>query len=95
MNIKYLFFTLLFLPLFVTTILKAQSSSIMYFCERYDPDSGEINISDRFTNGHITVMVKSDYKRDLKNVHIPFYKWDTNTNTFKFYKKFNFTINPE
>lgn len=30
----------------------------LYFCERYDPVDGEINESDKFTTGSLTVMVK-------------------------------------
>ena len=95
MNKKYLLFAFLFFPLLVTTVSKAQSTPVMYFCEKYDSDSGEVNVSDRFTKGYITVMVKSEHELGLKHVHIQFDKWDANTNMFKYYKKFNFTINPD
>ena len=38
----------------------AQAEPVLYFCEKYDDYDGEIGVSDRFTTGYITVMVKSD-----------------------------------
>lgn len=87
-------YLLLFL-LTVIPMLKAQSSPIMYFCERYDPEKGEININDTFSKGDITVMVKSSNELGLKHVHIRFDKWDTLSHSFGFYKKFSFTIRPD
>ena len=44
---------------FLTTTF-AQNEPVLYFCERYDDYDGEIGVSDRFTTGFITVMVKAD-----------------------------------
>ena len=93
MNTK-IFFIFLFLFFSVASISKAQNSPVMYFCERYDPEKGEININDRFHKGNITVMIKCDYEIGLKSVHIEFDKLDSAGYIFKFYKEFNFTINP-
>jgi hypothetical protein len=94
MNKKFLFLSVFFLISF-SAALKAQSSPVIYFCEKYDQDKGEINIGDRFHKGYLTVMVKSDAKLGLKDVHVQFDKWDPGDKSYKFYKKFNFTIKPD
>ncbi len=71
------------------------NTNIMYFCEKYDDQLGEIGISDRFTKGSITVMVKSDNALGLSNCYIQFDKYNISSNTFKYYKKFNYTIEPD
>lgn len=38
----------------------AQNEPVMYFCEKYGRN-GEEGVSDRFTTGYLTVVVKSDY----------------------------------
>lgn len=73
----------------------AQSHPILYFCERYDQDRGEIGVTDRFTKGYLTVMVKADEPLGLRDVHIQFDKYDCNTNTFNFYKRFSYTLQPD
>jgi hypothetical protein len=67
----------------------------MYFCERYDDNDGEVGISDRFTTGYLTVMIKSDFELEMKNVSIQLDKYDHETGKFEFYKKFAYTIDPE
>ncbi len=64
----------------------------MYFCERYDDYDGEIGVSDRFTTGYITVMVKSDSELRLKDVTIQYDKYNERNGKFEYYKKFYFTI---
>ena len=95
MNGRYLVFAFIFLLLSVSAISKAQNSPVIYFCERYNIDSGEVHISDSFTKGPITIMVKSNNEIGLKNVYIQFDKWDPDSLSFKFYKRFNFTIKPD
>ncbi|SRR5690606_8307182 len=73
----------------------AQSAPVLYFCERYDSYDGEIGISDRFTEGYLTVVVKSDYAMGLRDVSIQFDRFDQNSRRFKYYKKFNYTIEPD
>jgi hypothetical protein len=73
----------------------AQAGPVMYFCESYDADRGEIGISNRFTKGYLTVVVKSDYSLNAKNVSVELDKWNDAYKNFKFYKKFNFTIDPD
>ncbi|MGB9665676.1 MAG: hypothetical protein ACPL25_12275 [Ignavibacteria bacterium] len=81
--------------LVLTKLSFAQSVSVLYFCERYDSDKGEINVSDRFTKGSITVVVKCDYPLGLENVSIQYDKYNPETNKFEFYKNFSFIIKPE
>ena len=73
----------------------AQSEPILYFCEKYDSQDGEIGVSDRFTTGYLTIMVKSDYELNLEDVHIQFDKYNSRNGKFEFYKKFDYTIEPE
>jgi hypothetical protein len=72
----------------------AQSSPVLFFCERYDEYRGEIGVSDRFTKGYLTIMVKADKPLGLKDVHIQFDKYDCDAGKFNFYKKFDFTVDP-
>ena len=93
------------LPALVTLILLissgmfsqalAQNEPILYFCEKYDSQDGEIGVSDRFTTGYLTVMVKSDYELNLEDVHIQFDKYNSRNGKFEYYKKFDYTIEPE
>ena len=79
-----------FLGMYSNTL--AQSEPVMYFCEKYDDYDGEIGVSDRFTKGYITVMVKSDSELRLKDVAIQYDKFNERNGKFEYYKKFNFTI---
>jgi hypothetical protein len=74
---------------------KAQSEPVMYFCERYDDVLGEVDISDRFYPGYLTVMVKAATAMGLSEVSIQFDKYDCRTGSFNFYKKFNYTVSPD
>jgi hypothetical protein len=70
----------------------AQSEPVLYFCERYDDNDGEIGVSDRFTTGYITVMVKCDYELRLNDVIIQYDKYDFRTGKFEYYRKFDFSV---
>jgi hypothetical protein len=76
-------------------VLYAQTKPILYFCETYDPGVGEIGISDRFTTGYLTIMVRADQPLGLKNVFIQMDKYNPDTRKFEFYKKFNYTVDPD
>lgn len=80
--------------LFFAGFAAAQSSPVLYFCERYG-SNGEVGISDRFTTGFITVMVKAEEPLDLEECHIQFDKWDGYTGKFNYYKKFTYNIDPD
>jgi len=87
----------LFVIMFInfTSISFSQSEPVLYFCERYDSRDGEINVSDRFTRGAVTVVVKSDYALRLEDVAIQYDKYNERTGKFEYYKKFYFTITPD
>lgn len=73
----------------------AQSEPVLYFCEKYDSRKGEVGVSDRFTTGYLTVMVKSDYALNLEDVAIQFDKYNERSGKFEYYKKFYYTIQPD
>ena len=92
---KLLLFVLLFAGLGFKIEILAQSQPVLYFCERYDSKKGEIGVSDRFTKGYLTVMVKCDHALDLEDVHIQFDKYNFRTGEFDYYKKFDYTIDKD
>jgi hypothetical protein len=92
-KINYLLLFTMFFAFFVmNSITLAQSEPVMYFCEKYDDDDGEIGVSDRFTKGYITVMVKADNELNLKDVVIQYDMYNFRNGKFEYYKKFNFVI---
>jgi hypothetical protein len=83
----------MFLAFFATSSkIFAQAEPVMYFCEKYDSDLGEVGVSDRFTKGYITVMVKCDDPLRLRDVSIQYDKYNFRTGEFDYYKKFDFTV---
>ena len=96
MKKSHLFFILVLLFTFVGMDISvlAQNEPVLYFCEKYGRN-GEEGVSDRFTTGYITVMVKSDYALNLDDVSIQYDKYNFRTGEFEYYKKFSFTIQPD
>ena len=94
---KSFFVLLLFLLITAgyTNSSRAQSEPVLYFCERYDDNRGEIGVADRFTTGYLTVMVKCDYALDLEDVSIQFDKYNFRTGKFDYYKKYSYTIDKD
>lgn len=91
-----LFILFVFAFMFVAnTISFAQSQPVLYFCEKYDSRKGEVGVSDRFTTGFLTVMVKCDYPLNLTDCAIQYDKYNERTGKFAYYKKFYFTIEPD
>jgi hypothetical protein len=84
-------FVLLFSFFAMHSTVFAQEEPVMYFCEKYGRN-GEVGVSDRFTTGYLTVMVKSDYALRLDEVAIQLDKYNFRTGEFEYYKKFNYTI---
>ena len=84
-------FVLLFLFFAMHSIAFAQEEPVMYFCEKYGRN-GEVGVSDRFTTGYLTVMVKCDYALRLDDVAIQLDKYDFRSGEFEYYKKFYYTI---
>jgi hypothetical protein len=87
-------FALFFFPGLLNTIF-AQNEPVLYFCEKYDSKKGEVGVSDRFTTGYLTVMVKSDNALGLEDVHIQFDKLNERNKKFEYYKKFDYVIEPD
>lgn len=92
-NIFTLLAVLAFLVLFNNKVY-SQANPVMYFCEVYGSE-GEVNISDRFTTGFLTVMIKCDYPMYLTDVVIEFQKYNESTKTFSFYKEFYYEVDPD
>ena len=84
-------FALLFSFIAMHSTVFAQEEPVMYFCEKYGRD-GEVGVSDRFTTGYLTVMVKSDYALRLDDVAIQLDKYNFRTGEFEYYKKFYYNI---
>ena len=92
-KINYILLFTLFLVFFATnSVTFAQAEPVLYFCEKYDSYDGEIGVSDRFTKGYVTVMVKADDPLQLRDVAIQYDKYNFRTGKFEYYKKFYFTI---
>ncbi len=85
-----LFFAIIFIG--AKSLVYAQSEPVLYFCEKYDSNRGEIGVSDRFTKGYLTVMVKCDHALNLKDVTIQFDKYNFRTGAFEYYKDFPYSI---
>ena len=95
MNKVKMFFLLVFIAASALQITAfAQNEPILYFCEKYGKN-GEVGVSDRFTTGYLTVMVKSDNELGLEDVHIQFDKYNFRTDEFEFYKKYDYTVQPD
>ena len=95
MKILYFVFAIfaLFAMFGLTSNVHAQNGPVLYFCEKYGAD-GEEGISDRFSTGYLTVMVKCDYALGLSNVSIQFDKLNMNSGKFEYYKKFEYKVEP-
>lgn len=84
-------FVLLFSFFAIQSTVFAQEEPVMYFCEKYGRN-GEVGVSDRFTTGYLTVMVKCDYALRLDEVAIQLDKYNFRSGEFEYYKKFYYTI---
>ena len=96
MKKSHLFFILVLLFTFVGMDISvlAQNEPVLYFCEKYGRN-GEEGVSDRFTTGYITVMVKCDYALNLDDVSVQYDKYNFRTGDFEYYKKFDFSVQPD
>jgi hypothetical protein len=73
----------------------AQAEPVLYFCERYENQRGEVNISDRFTTGSLTVMVRSENELGLNECYIKIEKWNAAADEFELYKLFKYNVEPD
>lgn len=85
-NISFLFI----LFLIITTANQIKSQDLLYFCEKYT--DREIGVSDRFTTGALTVMVKLNKPIYYNNVSIQLDKYSCLTDDFEYYDSRNFDV---
>ena len=94
-NLKFLFAILAVVFIFAfRSNSYAQQYPVLYFCETYG-SSGEVGVSDRFTTGYLTVMVKADGPLGLRDCSIQMDKYSCSTGKFAFYKKFKYSVEPD
>jgi hypothetical protein len=94
MKKSFVLFAVLFaLVLGVNQNILAQNEPVMYFCEKYG-NSGERGVSNRFTTGYLTVVVKSDYALELEDCSIEFQLYNSRSKKFDFYKSFSYVLDP-
>ena len=76
----------------VVTNLSAQNCDLLYFCVRYDSELGEIDQSDRFTTGNITVMILLESAINCTEITIQLDKYNPRKNKFEYYKDYEFDV---
>lgn len=92
-KIAFAIFTFILLFVFKSNAF-SQQYPVLYFCEKYG-DNGEEGVSDRFTTGHLTVMVKADGPLGLRDCSIQLDKYNPGSGTFSYYKKFKYAVEPD
>ena len=88
-------FVLLFsgiLFLFIIATLSAQSCDILYFCERYDTEMGEVNAGDRLPVGNLTVMALLAAPVYYTKIYIQLDKYNPRNGEFEYYSDEEFTV---
>jgi len=85
----------LFILIFLSSLIYSQSKPLLYFCQSYDAEKGEIGQGAIFTPGQITVMVRANEPLGITDVHIQFDKLNMRTGKYEFYDKVPFTLNPK
>jgi hypothetical protein len=93
---KKLFLFLAFFGLFIafnSSNSYAQECDILYFCVKYE--GREIDCSDRFTTGNITVMVRLAAPIYYTSVTIQADKFNPRTGKFEYYKDYPFTVSSD
>ena len=80
------------LLLFMITTLSAQSCDILYFCEIYDTETGEVNAGDRFYSGNLTVMALLAAPIYYTKVYIQLDKYNPRNGEFEYYSDEEFTV---
>jgi len=93
-KLSYLFVLSLFLVGFAADYVQAQNEPVLYLCVEYGKN-GEESVSDVFTTGYLTAVVKCDYALRVKSAAIQFDKYDVDDEKWVFYKKFYYTLNPK
>lgn len=82
---KKLFYLLpLFFILFCSKSVFAQAEDILYICESFS-NGKEVGISDRFTSGKLTVMVKLVNPIYYKSISIVLNKYNCSNGKFEYF----------
>jgi len=76
----------------MTGILTAQSADLLYFCERYDSNDGEINAGDRFFSGNLTVVVLLEAPIYYTKIYIQLDKYNPREGDFEYYNDYEFDV---
>ena len=76
----------------VATTLTAQNCDLLYFCVKYDSEYGEIDQSDRFTTGNITVMVLLEKPISCNEITIQLDKFNARKNEFEYNNDYEFDV---
>ncbi len=93
---KTLFITIFFYILFTPIIsIHAQSCDLLYFCVKYDPDVGEIDCSDLFSTGNITVVALLESPIFYTKVTVQVDKYNAREGSFEYYDAQEFDVDPE
>ena len=88
-----IFVFLIISPFF--TQFKAISCDILYFCEDYTSEEGEIGCGDRFYSGNVNVMVSLESAIYYTTVKIQLDKFDPRSNDFAYYDDYEFEVDSE
>ena len=78
--------------LFMIATLPAQSCDILYFCENYDAEMGEINAGDRFNSGNLTVMTLLAAPVYYTKIYIQLDKYNPRNGEFEYHSDVEFTV---
>ena len=82
---------LILLIAFYNTLF-SQSKPIIYFCEKYSHGK-EIGISDKFTAGDLTLILRSDKAFMFDTLYVQADKYNPKTKKFEYYKKLKYKVN--
>lgn len=69
----------------IVNVLPAQSCDILYFCETYDAEMGEVNAGDRFYTGNLTVMTLLAAPVYYTKIYIQLDKYNPRNGEFEYY----------
>lgn len=93
MSLSKFSFYVLFLLIFGLSINKIFAQDPLYFCEKYT--NKEIGVSNRFTTGNLTVMVKLEQPLEQDNVIIELDKLNCTTGKFEYFDSRTFITDPK
>lgn len=83
---------LILTALLLTSNAFAQSKPLIYFCEKYESGK-EIGISDRFSAGNFTIILRSKNEFGVDSVYIQTDKYNTKSKLFEYYSKLSYAVN--